>query len=285
MKTPAYSLRLMTKHDLPACQRLREQIGWNQLLSDWQRFHALNPSGCFVVTDQNQIVGTVCTVIYERSGWVAMVIVDQNYRRQGIGQILLMAGIEHLENHGVIVRLDATPEGKLLYNGIGFKDEYKEARFECDTVKTLLYDDYGCQALHVDQLDALEDFDRPVFGESRRQVLFSYLQYYPDYAFCLKDHRKIKGYILARDGSRAFHIGPWVAYNAEDARTLFCHCINIRRPKRVYVDIPAPNPQVWDMLRGFGFQQQRPFIRMYRGETPNSGKPEFVYGLSGPELG
>ncbi len=71
-----YQIRTMLESDLAACQTLKEQLIWNQTLSDWQRFLSYNPNGCFVAERNRAVVGTACTIAYEdKFGWVAMVIV------------------------------------------------------------------------------------------------------------------------------------------------------------------------------------------------------------------
>ncbi|MBZ0256011.1 GNAT family N-acetyltransferase [bacterium] len=278
-------IRTMLLGDLPACQQLKQQVGWNQTLDDWRRFVELNPEGCFVATHLGDIAGTVCTVAYQKCGWVAMVIVDPQHRRKGIGKMLLLKGIEHLEQRQLIVKLDATPEGKKLYDTLGFKDEYTGGRYECDALSGVWAPSTCCEKLSLGHLDELSRIDRGIFGDDRSEVLASYIMNYPDNAFCVIVEDKIIGYIMAREGEHAFHIGPWVALRRDAAQVLFQHCLNARKPERVFVDVVSPNPHAATMLQEWGFVQQRPFIRMVRGENLCAGKPEFVYGMSGPELG
>ncbi len=279
------SLRLMSEEDFPRCQWLREQVGWNQTLEDWKRFLGYDPTGCFVAEMEGVVVGTVCTIPYEEEfGWVAMVIVDPEQRRKGMGTLLLKRGIAHLEEQGLTVKLDATPAGKLLYDTLGFEDEYGVARYEVDVVE-VKKPEAECETLSHADLEALDLFDRPIFGASREPVLRSYMDFYPDLAYVLREGEEIVGYIMAREGVHAFHVGPWVAREERTARNLLYTLLYRRRPGRVFVDIVEPNAYVLPMLEGLGFRLQRPFIRMYKGENTHPGKPEWIYGISGPELG
>lgn len=278
-------LRVMRETDFPDCQRLREQTGWNQTLADWQRFLSYDSQGCFVALRDNQVVGTACTISYEdRFGWVAMVIVDKNCQRMGIGTRLLNAGIEHLESRGLTVKLDATPAGKMLYDTLGFHDEYGAARMECHSISpSHLAGEVS--PIQSEDLTLLSEYDAPIFGAFRKPVLDSYMKFYPQFGFCIRRESRIVGYIMAREGTNAFHIGPWVADSPETARLLVLSVIDQRRPERIFIDIVEPNPHVRSLLESMGFQQQRPFIRMFKGENKYPGQPEFVYGMSGPELG
>lgn len=282
---PLCEYRIMTEADFPDCQRLREQAGWNQTLTDWRRFLSFNPTGCFVAVLGERVVGTVCTIPYEdRFGWVAMVIVDRDHRREGIGRALLLKGIEHLEDRGLTVKLDATPQGKQLYDTLGFQDEYGAARYERNA-ESLPGGAATAERIRVTDLDPLNEWDRAVFGASRRLVLQSYLVHYPEYAFWLREKGAVRGYIMAREGSHAFHIGPWVAEDPKSARCLLDSLLDSRKPERIFVDIVHPNPHATVLLESCGFRQQRPFIRMFRGVNKHPGAPERVYGMSGPELG
>ena len=278
-------IRIMQESDIPDCHRLREQAGWNQTLSDWERFLSYNPQGCFVAWREERIVGTVCTIPYEnRFGWVAMVIVDRECRRMGIGTLLLNQGIHHLEESGLTVKLDATPSGKMLYDTLGFQDEYGVARLECNSLQIPEKDD-DCHSLILKDLDRLDEYDRSVFGASRLPVLTSYMQYFPQFAFHIEEQNRILGYIMAREGTHAFHIGPWVAEDPDCAARLLITVLQKRRPEKVFVDIVEPNPHVRTFLEKIGFREQRPFIRMFKGNNRHPGCPERIYGLSGPELG
>lgn len=39
--------RLMTHDDIPAGMRLKDLVGWNQTVLDWERFLSESPTGCF----------------------------------------------------------------------------------------------------------------------------------------------------------------------------------------------------------------------------------------------
>lgn len=282
---PSIAYRLMNEADFPDCQRLREQAGWNQTLTDWKRFLSFNPRGCFVAILGERVMGTVCTIPYEdRFGWVAMVIVDREHRREGIGRTLLLMGIEHLESRGLTVKLDATPQGKQLYDTLGFQDEYGAARYERHA-ESLPGGASPAERLRVSDLDQLNEWDRMIFGASRLPVLQSYLDYFPQFAFWLREQGTIRGYLMGREGSHAFHIGPWVAEDPQSARCLLDTLLDFRKPERVFVDILHPNPFATVLLESRGFRPQRPFIRMFRGANRFPGMPERIYGMSGPELG
>ena len=129
-KSDSISLRQMTHNDIPLGMRLKSLAGWNQLETDWEMLLDTGSGGNFVAAYDGTEAGTVTTVTYERRfSWIGMVLVDPAFRRRGIGTVLLTAAIDSGTIYGP-VRLDATPEGKRLYDTLGFKDEYRLVRMQ-----------------------------------------------------------------------------------------------------------------------------------------------------------
>jgi predicted N-acetyltransferase YhbS len=104
--------RTMMPNDIAEGIKLCRKAKWNQLEAEWQVFLKLSPEACMVATDHNQVVGTVTTIRYQDSfSWIGMVLVDPEYRRQGIGhQLLLRRSPANFANEET-VKLDATPAG------------------------------------------------------------------------------------------------------------------------------------------------------------------------------
>src|SRR5437667_10563558 len=105
---PMLRIRAMTEADLALGMRLKRQNGWNQLEADWQRLLALEPDGCFVAEADGVGVGTAGTCVFGPVAWIAMVLVDAERRKQGIGTALMKHTLTYLDRRGVrSVRLDA----------------------------------------------------------------------------------------------------------------------------------------------------------------------------------
>jgi len=93
------------------------------------------------------------------------------------------------------------------------------------------------------------------------------------------------GYLFVRPGSRAWHLAPWAAVEPEAAVQLLRATLNDLADEPVFFDVPGPNRAGVALAEEYGFSIQRPFIRMFRGENPWPGRPEWVYATSGPEKG
>src|SRR5690606_18082073 len=87
-------LRQLTSNDLPFCNKLINQAGWNQTDEDWQRILQLNPEGCFIARLNGTNVGTIAYTIFSHNpenisspiAWISMVRVDKKIGMQGISK-------------------------------------------------------------------------------------------------------------------------------------------------------------------------------------------------------
>ncbi|HEY2932525.1 MAG TPA: GNAT family N-acetyltransferase [Acidobacteriota bacterium] len=285
-------IQIMTDRDIPVGDRLREAAGWNQTESDWRRFLTLEPKGCFVACVDGQICGTVTTLNYEnRVAWIGMVLVDPAYQRRGIGKTLLDAGIEYLERKQVeTIKLDATPMGHDLYLQRGFVDEYMIERWEGAAASQSEQpadagpdSDFG--PMESADVTRIFETDRNVFGADRSALLHSIWKDGPAFSAAAFAGGGVSGYILGRSGARAVYLGPWVAHNRSVAEKLFACFLRRASGAKIFVDVCLENPHARSIVESVGFQFQRPLTRMYRGSNRYPGKPQFVCGIAGPELG
>src|SRR6266545_4039468 len=128
----SHQLRRMNDADIDFGMSLKATAGWNQLPADWKRLIRLEPNGCFVLENEGAPVGTVTTTLYEkRLAWIGMVLVSPDARRKGYGTELLKAAMDYCEAQRVeVIKLDATPLGKKLYDTLGYRDEYSLKRVQ-----------------------------------------------------------------------------------------------------------------------------------------------------------
>jgi GNAT superfamily N-acetyltransferase len=278
----SFRLRAMTPADIPAGMRLKEIAGWNQTRGDWERFLTASPDGCFVAETEGEVVGTVATISYEgRFAWIGMVLVDPARRGQGIGTKLLEKAIEYLDGCGIpSVKLDATPQGKPLYEKLGFVSEYELERWQRQRMPPPGGTE-GASSATEDMLDQ----DREIFGADRSSLLHSVAFEHPEFVLQTRSQGKLTGYCLGRRGALADHLGPWVARDESSARDLLDEFLRRSRGQKVFVDGMKPSPWAIRLLRERGFQYSRSLTRMYRGRNDFPGRPELQGAILGPEFG
>jgi len=274
----------MKPEDIPEGLKLCRKAKWNQLEADWQLFLQQSPEACIVATFQDQIVGTVTTIRYQDSfSWVGMVLVDPDFRRQGIGQELLQKALQLLQSEET-VKLDATPQGREVYLKLNFVDEYPLSRMNRIAAQDLFYPTTA-RAIQKEDLPRLIEFDRKIFGANRSSLLQWMWEHAPEFAFLIEDGSEVKGYVMGRYGHDFIHIGPVLAQNMDTAQNLLIAALNKCAASPVIIDVLHFEPVWMDWLKGIGFTEQRNFIRMFRGTNRFKGVPENQFAIIGPEFG
>lgn len=275
------TLRYLRAEDLPFADSLRQMAGWNQTTADWQRFLDLSPNGCLIAELDGQPAATATTIQYGNEvGWIGMLLVHPDFRRRGIARVMLSHCIERLKAGGVrSIKLDATPEGREVYVGLGFQDEFKLTRYS----GTLLGDDSTSQLRPADEADLPQiiELDARAFGTDRPSLLARLLRESP-----LALVSEVPGRILAfgfqRNGSLATYLGPIAgepAACAQIADSLAREC------DKFFCDLPDSNVVAVKWAQSRGLRPQRTLIRMFLSCNVPSPSPGEQFSIAAPELG
>jgi predicted N-acetyltransferase YhbS len=281
-------IRLLDRRDVAEAMRLKEAAGWNQTEDDWRRLLRLGPRGCFAATVGGKVVATTTTTVYGRAlAWVGMVLVDQRFRRKGIATALVRAALDGLEAEGVeAVKLDATPEGAPVYEGLGFEAELRIERWIGTAGGRTPESGTPGDAAPRQLFEKVFEFDRRAFGADRSELL----QTLSDEA-CITPSLRVggdgllRGYALARRGSPACYAGPVVAEDVETAAYLLDDVLGRLGGGRVYVDLNTTFEGGAPELSARGFVKQRELVRMRRGKRTPAGTSRSVFAIAGPEIG
>ncbi len=286
MPDAAIQFRPMTNEDVPSGLALCRLARWNQTQRDWELFLTLSPNDCRVAVNADQVVGTVTTVSYENIfSWIGMVLVYPAERRQGIGTQLLNEAM-YLLADCPLIGLDATPVGREVYVKLGFADECQLSRMEM-----IVEGSFGCgesnNARRMTEADwpQVLELDRTVFGADRSQVLRWMFAGAPDFAHVVERGTRIVGFVFGRHGFNFEHIGPVIAEDVQTAIQLASACLVERVGKSCVIDAARYDEEWLRWLEAVGFKQQRPFIRMFRGDAQRPGIPEKQFAILGPEFG
>jgi GNAT superfamily N-acetyltransferase len=279
------SIRPMTADDIPAGLALCRASRWNQLARDWEQLLTMNPGGARVAVTDERVVASVATLHYGSFGWVAMILVDPAERRQGLGTTMLTTGLQLLA-HVPIVRLDATPAGYPIYRARGFEEEYRLVRMErgaSDHVAPA--PPVNARRMTTADRAAIASWDLDVFGASRQPLLDWLAAGASRYAWVAEDARGIAAWMLGRRGFAFDHLGPIIARDHTMAAGLLAACLRANPRQPVILDAPGDAPDWLAWLEASGFQAQRPFIRMRRGQEGMIGRTGEQYAIVGPEFG
>ena len=275
--------------------RLSEEAGWNQTVEDWRMMLAAAPA-IGQLGDDGTLAATALVMPYgDRIGWIAMVLTTASHRRRGLATANLRWAIETCDRKGLIAGLDATPTGREVYRPLGFHDVWPLQRWVrvraalAGRVRAALAgreSSTGVVVRLVDDadLDDIAALDADVFG-ARRDDLLAYLHLnQPHHAWVAVENGEPVGFVLARAGRLALHIGPLIAPDADLASALLERSLT-DVDAAVSIDVPDHQPAFHRHLRDLGFAPARPFTRMIRGGAPSFERPASSFAIAGPELG
>jgi GNAT superfamily N-acetyltransferase len=275
--------RDMTARDAEAGLALSRLSGWNQTEEDWSLL--LEPPSVFrAATLDDRVIGCAGAMVYgKRLAWVCMVLVDPAERSHGVASRLVGEVLERLPEVEA-VGLDATPLGVPVYARLGFAPAGTLARLETRAPASGLPVPARVRPiLQADLADILLR-DLEVFGANREPLLRRAWSAAPELAWCLGDPAAGPGYGFGRRGANATQIGPVVAEGDAAALDIVAASLARRPGERFFLDAPAWTE--WrSALARLGFQEQRPFTRMYRGGHHPRSLPSHSYAVFGPEFG
>jgi len=191
--------------------------------------------------------------------------------------------LDRLINAGVAtVKLDATPDGRLVYENLGFKEESLIERWEGVADRQAV----GCLTLDISERQEAFDFDRYAFGADRSKLIEMLVEdsHVTPVVATAKD-RRLTGYALARRGSLAAYVGPVVTSIADSATVLLDGLLSQMSGQRVYVDLNTNFGGGREILATRGLVKQRDLIRMSYGKENGAGASPSIFAIAGPEVG
>jgi GNAT superfamily N-acetyltransferase len=262
-------MRLLTPEDIPACCELSASAGWNQTPADWERMIALEPLGCFCIEEDERLVATTTLLTYDRNlAWIGMVLTHADYQRRGYARRLVTAALELATVRGIrTIKLDATDQGRPLYESLGFEDEQPIDRWlGRPDIQASTGAEWGPSPLY--QLDLV------AFGADRSRFLNTL------------GKSMIGGgaFAMCRPGARANHIGPCTARDGESAGRVIKAVLATKPGEPWLWDILPTNEPARQLARKLGFEPIRHLMRMVRGQSLR-GAEHMVYAIAGFEAG
>jgi len=282
-----FIVRPIQPGDIVCGMNLSNAEGWNQTEEDWKLL-VQNPQNICLLAECNQkIIGTTTAMNYANQvAWIGMVLVDKEYRGQGVSKLLLTSILKKLESFASI-KLDATPAGQQVYKKFDFENEYLISRLVTGSMKNLSfnYDTVFAESIQLKDIEEVIAFDEHVFGTNRRPLIKSLIQRYPHKAWLLKRNNSIAGFALGREGNKYHQVGPVVGSTINDVQILIRKALKKLNNQPVVVDVLCDKEDLINWLASIGFTMQRHFVRMYKKENSFPGVVNEQYLICGPEFG
>lgn len=273
-RAPERTLRHMTPDDIPAAVRLAQAVGWPHDARDFARLLHWSPDGCFCVEEADHgVIGTVTTTPYgSELAWIGMLIVQPDRQRQGIGEQLMRAALDHLIAHNIQrIMLDASDAGRPLYERMGFRRVGKIERWEG---RASTYLGPRARRMRENDLDAVIALDRQLFGVDRRHILRRLWEEFPDLAWVDAPGETPEGFLMGRRMQPALHLGPWMGWSTATAERLLRVAFEQLQGTHVTLNIPDANGRSLLLARNHNLARIRYCTRMIYGDAhPPTGEP------------
>jgi GNAT superfamily N-acetyltransferase len=273
--TPA--VRPLRVSDIPAAFQLSADAGWNQTAEDWRRLIDLSPGGCLAIDVEGEVAATATLMCYGRKlAWIGMVLTKRQHRGRGFARRLLRGLLELADGMGVAtVKLDATDEGKPIYENLGFRSERAVERWlrpgSLDTPAFVPIPPCNAQLT-----EEWSNADSQAFGAYRTQLLQNLAHGNPPIAV-------ESSYLLTRPGRQTAYLGPCVSDSPGTARTMIAGAL-LRSSASWSWDLFPDNASAAGIAQDFGFAPARHLLRMVRGRDLFT-QTEQIYAIAGFELG
>jgi GNAT superfamily N-acetyltransferase len=275
-------VRVMTASDAaPAADLLRRgEFGERHGFFEWAL--ARPTITAFVAEVDGRIAGTGVASVHGPVGWVGVIYVAPDARRNGLGQRITRTVIDHLEASGCrTLLLIASPMGRPIYEREGFDVLDRQVRF---TVDALPADDAPSEplvrAFSGADLEAALRLDRFATGEDREPILRALLNPSSTLVAVGPDD-DVRGY-AARAPWRG---GAIIAPDPDDALRLLERRRHVPGVSgKTGAGVLASNEAGRARLRAAGWTEEPGGVRMIRGE-PLDWHPEAIWGQFNGALG
>lgn len=241
-------VRKLLPADVPAAMELSTAAGWNQTAADWVALLTDSPDGCLAIECDGKVVATTTVVCYEkRLAWIGMVLTHAEYRRRGFARTLVQQAVEIAHERDVhTIKLDATEQGRVLYQTLGFVDEQAVERWGRD-------------------VETIESIDKYRPGEGAPVV-------------------EPGGYLLHRPGLHAHYLGPCIADTPQTADRLVRRAMREIGADHYFWDILPANGAAVALAGELQFAPLRRLTRMVLGPNPPTDESR-IYAIAGFEWG
>lgn len=230
------TLRPMTAADLAAAHELSAELRWPHRPADWEQVFRF-AEGLMAERD-GTVVGTGLRWRWgERHATIGLVIVAPAYQGRRIGHQLMTALLDGLEACSVL--LHATPEGRGLYERLGFV-RIGEIRQHQGTALSAplvaLEPGRRLRPLGHNDADDLKALDEAARGMPRA-ALIDELIASAEATVVLDQDGQARGFAMLRRFGRGHAIGPVVAPDAEGAKALIAYLVGLSAGRFVRIDI------------------------------------------------
>ncbi len=243
-----------TTKDLPTFLWLAGQEHW--MCDQWEFDFLLRhtPLSCRVIRDHDLPRAFITAISYGNSGWIGNLLVQPEYRRQGLARLLMQTSIDRLDAAGVSsIWLTASDDGAPLYVDLGFRT--------VDRIERWAGSGSGMPTVAPSNgtLNTLNRMDALGWGSQRKALVEAK-------AALGQTWHNEDGFIVRQQTARGMQIGPWCG-KADSADELFSAALAIAPSNSFLLDLPTANDRAGELVTAHNFSRQGSVLLMCRGDA------------------
>src|SRR5262249_42917317 len=203
---------------------LSVEAGWNQIAADWRLMIGVGRAFGIRDAEGAWIASALALPLGAALWWISMVLVKEARRGAGLGTRLLSRCIAEAQSAGAAVGLDATELGRPIYLPLGFRDAWPLSRWSTGggrATRTIPAVGIKSRPLCGEDLPRIFQYDAAYTRLTRPAILADLVARAPHLArVAERADGGLAGYVLGRDGYRAWQIGPLIAEDEAVAAAL-----------------------------------------------------------------
>ncbi len=303
-KASAISLRAMTTGDLAVVDPLLMAAYGNPKTFEprLKRLLRIEPEGYLVACEEGRPVGTGGLTVMGKVAYVGLVAVDKEHQRKGIASALMRRVLDMAQERGcATVLLDASPEGRPLYEKLGFIAEdmagvWKRPEGMAAGAAAMVndYHNWSLSSLALEMgrtgadgpgpVDEVVAFDRGCWGADRSRTLASFAADDPVHFFLARDPAgRLGGYCVHQSADGL--VGPFVCADHGAARILLGKILEKKGEAALMAYLPAANQDAIRLFSGQGFTLARSNTHMRLGPALAGSRRRLIYSQASFALG
>jgi len=279
------TLRAMAPSDLAAAHALTDELRWPHRPADWEQ--AMRHGEGLVAERDGQVVGTGLRFPWgPRHATLGLIVVAPSCQGRRIGHRLMTSLLEGLEHHTVL--LHATPEGRGLYERLGFVRVGEVRQHQGVALPApLIALDAGWRLRPGTEADlpALRALDAAARGMPRDALIDELFR--GAEATVVLTHLDVPvGFAMLCRFGRGHKIGPVVAPDGEGAKALIAHLsgLNVGRFTRIDIDFASGLAEWVESLGLLRVDAPTTMVRGAVPATPQAQQPR-LYALVTQAIG
>ncbi|HHX79321.1 MAG TPA: GNAT family N-acetyltransferase [Acholeplasmataceae bacterium] len=235
--------------------------GWGSIAEIHE--HYLKTTNCFCIKQthiNNQLLGIGTGIDFNKTGWLAHIIVGKQFQNNGFGSLIARNRIDYLQtNRGCkTITLTATDQGYPVYKKIGFIDQslyYILSRPK--SISNTLETSSNISKINKSHYQGIEKLDKIASGEHRIALIKPIL----DNGFVYIKNGEVDGFYLPGFGDCGV-----IAQSEEAGIALLGK--RVQNENKIF--LPEENKTAYKYLINNGYQEIKTIHRMILGQ-------EFVY--------